>query len=235
MNTNSTSDKTTVHNVIILDRSGSMHSIRLEAMTGCNEVISAARKAKEKYSDTMDQVLSIVLFDSVSVDTLEWDSDPMSAKDLTPETYIPGAATPLYDAIGSTVTRLERQIKAQGGDHSVTVTIITDGYENSSREYSLEMIKNMISRLKDEGWSFAYMGADHDVEKVSHSISITSTYKFEKSSAGAKGMFEKERMAKERYWDKIDRMRKEDPNLSYDERRARYRKFSDEYLDEDKK
>ena len=235
MNTNSTSDKTTVHNVIILDRSGSMQSIRFEAMTGCNEVISAARKAKEKYSDTMDQVLSIVLFDSVSVDTLEWDSDPMSAKDLTPETYIPGAATPLYDAIGSTVTRLERQIKAQGGDHSVTVTIITDGYENSSREYSMGMIKSMISRLKTEGWSFAYMGADHDVEKVSHSISITSTYKFNKSADGTREMFEKERMAKERYWDKIDRMRKEDPNLSYDERKSRYRKFSDEYLDEDKK
>ena len=117
----------------------------------------------------------------------------------------------------------------------MTVTIITDGYENSSREYSMNMVKEMISRLKEEGWSFAYMGADHDVEAVSHSISITSTVKFAKSSQGTKEMFEKEKMARQRYWDKIDRMKKEDPYLSFDERKSRYRKFSEEYLDEDKK
>ena len=235
MENTQTPSKTKVHNVIILDRSGSMHSIREAAISGCNEVISAARIAKEKFSHTMDQMISVILFDSTGIDTLAWDSDPMSTPLLTHETYIPGAATPLYDAVGITLVRLERQIASQGEDESVIVTIITDGYENASREYSGRAIKGMIDNLRAKGWSFAYMGADHDVERVASSISISNTIRFEKSRRGTMDMFEKERRAKERYWEKLDRMKREEPCISKEEKMRRFRLFSDEYLDESKK
>ena len=227
-----TTAKTQVHNVIILDRSGSMNSIKTAAMKGCNEVISSVREAKKEYSETMDQKISLILFDSQSIDTLAWDSDPEKTPLLTPATYIPGACTPLYDAIGITLSRLEKQIETDGMDHSVIVTIITDGYENASIEYTGAMVKQLIDRLTEKGWSFAYMGADHDVEAVSASISITNTFTFDKSTVGAQAMFEKDMDAKRRYWEKLDRENRMYPHMSREERREKYKVFSKEYFDD---
>ena len=98
---------------------------------------------------------------------------------LTEETYVPGACTPLYDAVGRTLTKLEKELK-DDENHSVIVTIITDGYENCSHEYNLAAVKSLIEHLKKGGWSFAYMGTDHDVEGVTVSLSITNVVKFEK-------------------------------------------------------
>ena len=56
------------------------------------------------------------------------------------------------------------------------MTIITDRLENSSTGYSLKAVKALIQHLKDEGWSFAYMGTDHDMDRVTVSLSIQPTF-----------------------------------------------------------
>ena len=151
-----TSSKTKVYNVIIMDRSGSMWDIQKPAIQGYNEVLGGVKSDAKKYADSQEHLITLVLFDSSSIDEVYWNADPAKAEILTPETYVPGACTTLYDAIGRTLTKLEKELKSEE-NYSVVVTIITDGLENSSSEYSLSAIQSLIKHLKGEGWSFAYM------------------------------------------------------------------------------
>ncbi|MBD5296333.1 MAG: hypothetical protein HDS25_08505 [Bacteroides sp.] len=57
-------------------------------------------------------------------------------------------------------------------DTTAMVTIITDGYENASREYTYEHVARMIQELKELGWIFNFPGANIDVEKVGQSLNI---------------------------------------------------------------
>ena len=191
-------EKTKVYNVIIMDRSGSMWDIQKPAIMGFNEVLGGVKAAQTQYAETQEQFITLVLFDSASIDEVYWNADPSKARHLTTKTYVPGSATPLYDAMGRTLTRLERELKGDE-NHSVLVTVITDGYENDSCEYDLAAVKALVEHLKDEGWSFAYMGTDHDVHAVSIDLSITNVVKFEKTEAETLKTFQKERRARERW------------------------------------
>ena len=191
-------EKTKVYNVIIMDRSGSMWDIRKPAIMGFNEVLGGVKAAQTKYAETQEQFITLVLFDSASIDEVYWNADPSKAGHLTTETYVPGSATPLYDAMGRTLTKLERELKGDE-NHSVLVTVITDGYENDSREYDLASVKALVEHLKDRGWTFAYMGTDHDVHAVSIDLSITNVVKFEKTAEETLETFKKERRARERW------------------------------------
>lgn len=106
---------------------------------------------------------------------------------ITPSDYEPCCMTPLYDAIGNVCTRLHTTVK-DDESASVAVTIITDGYENASREFSAKAIKALIEAYKQEGWMFAYIGADHDVESVAFNLSIDNTMTWEKTEEGTEEM-----------------------------------------------
>jgi hypothetical protein len=88
-------------------------------------------------------------------------------------------------------------------DHNVLVTILTDGEENASKEYSGKDIKKMIEELKLNRWTFTYIGTDHDVEKFAASISITNTLVFHKIESDMKAMFVKEQSSRRAYSEKI--------------------------------
>ena len=53
--------------------------------------------------------MTLVLFDSTSIDEVYWNANPANAAILTDETYAPGARTPLYDAVGRTLTKIEKE------------------------------------------------------------------------------------------------------------------------------
>ncbi|MBR5661032.1 MAG: VWA domain-containing protein [Bacteroidales bacterium] len=232
-----TNDKTKVYNVIIMDRSGSMWDIQKPAIMGFNEVLGGVKAAKEKYADTQEQLISLVLFDTTAIEEVYWNADPEIATHLTEKTYVPGAATPLYDAMGRTLTKLEKELK-DDKNHSVVVTVITDGYENSSKEYSLSSIKALVEHLKDEGWSFAYMGTDHDVHGVAVTLSITNIVQFEKTEEATIKSFKKERRARDRWYAEESHFDLDCPNASYEEK-LRFRKqkaahYYDEKPEEEK-
>ncbi len=229
-----TSSKTKVYNVIIMDRSGSMWDIQKSAIQGYNEVLGGIKADAKTYSETQEHFMTLVLFDSTSVDNMYWNEDPAKIPVLTSETYVPGAATPLYDAMGRTLTRMEKELH-DDCNHSVIVTIITDGLENSSTEYTLSAVKTLIKHLKEEGWSFAYMGTDHDVEGVTMSLSITNVVKFEKTEAETRAVFEKERRARSRYSKKIFDYATAHPEAGYEDMKVFHSKIASEYYDEDKK
>ena len=89
--------------------------------------------------------------------------------------------------------------QVEDGDH-VLVTIITDGYENSSEEWTLKMVRTLIEKLKKQNWTFTLIGTDNlDVEEMAHSFAIDEHLEFQQDEAGTKAMFARERRSRERF------------------------------------
>ena len=195
-----------VHNLIIVDESGSMEVIRKQAFVGMNETLQTVRKMQEKFFDersgkadgpSLEQFVTLLTFDTGHT-TWHYDNLPAAqTKDLDWKAYRPGGGTPLYDAIGKGISKVNAQI--EDGDH-VLVTIITDGEENSSEEWTLKMIRTMIEKLKKQNWTFTLIGTDNlDVETMAHSFAIDEHLEFQQDEAGTKAMFARERRSRERY------------------------------------
>lgn len=190
-----------VHNLIILDESGSMQSIKKTIIQGFNEIVQTVKGIEKEFPE-QEHFISLVTFNGLGQKVFHF-TEPVNKLELIDETrYIPGASTPLYDAMGFSFTRLRQALENQT-DYNVLVTILTDGEENASREYTGMAIKKLIEELKLNRWTFTYIGADHDVEKFALSISITNTMAFQKSEENIKNMFAKERSARARYSQKI--------------------------------
>ena len=197
-----TTAKTQVYNLVILDKSGSMESIRKEAVDGYNETLGTIRAAQLKHEDTQDHFVSLAAFCGCGIDMI-YDKTPIQeAKNLELKQYQPCCMTPLFDAIGSTIQKLKKDIK-DVEDAAVSVTIITDGYENASKEWKGPNIKKLIDECKEEGWMFAFIGAGEDILKVASTISITNTVLWEKTEEGTQAMFSVTGKANKRFYDKI--------------------------------
>ena len=148
------------------------------------------------------------------------------AEKLTFKDYDPCCCTPLFDAIGKTVKKIKKDIE----DAAVLVTIITDGYENSSKEWTGPMMKKLIDECKKEGWMFSFTGAGEDVVKVATTISITNTVVWEQTSEGTAAMFENENQARNRFYDKMTASCCGAP-MTVEERKAMKRRLAEEYYD----
>lgn len=174
-----------------------MSCIERQALNGLNETLQTIRGAQERYPE-QEQLVSIVPFDSHNMRLLRDKVSITEVDDLRPDEYNPNAATPLYDAIGFGISSIRTQVT---DDDSVLVTIITDGEENSSKEYSGRTIARTIGELKKKGWMFTYIGANQDAVSVAMSINITNAMNFVQDDEGTKAMFEKERRSRERYFE----------------------------------
>ena len=190
--------KTQIYNLVILDKSGSMESIRKEAIDGYNETLGSIKATQLKFIDTQEHYVSLAAFCDCGIDMI-YDMTPIKDADkLTKEKYDPCCCTPLFDAIGKTVKALKKKI-ADVEDAAVLVTIITDGYENSSKEWDGKAVSKLIEECKEEGWMFSFVGAGEDVVKVATTISITNTMVWENTSEGTKKMFDIENDARAEY------------------------------------
>ena len=191
-----TNKKTQVYNLIILDKSGSMSSIANAAISGFNETVGGIRSAQERFKDTQEQFVSLMIFCNCEK-RLVYDKVPVEkVEELTRREYRPCCGTPLYDAMGISINRLFTDIKDME-DATAVVTVITDGLENASKEYSGSAIKALVERMKDEeGWNFAYIGTNQDVAATSASLSIDNHMAFEDDDAGMRKAWDKELKAK---------------------------------------
>ena len=185
-----------VFNLIIVDESGSMCVIEKQALLGLNETLETVKKMQKLHKD-MEQRVTLITFDS-DHKRYVFDNAPASqTHKLSTKEYRPGGATPLYDAIGLGISKLNAQT---GDDDDVLVTIITDGEENCSEEYNLEMIKTLIEKLKKHNWTFTLIGTDNlDVEGMAGSMAIDNHLEFKEDEEGTKRMFAHERRSRARY------------------------------------
>ena len=172
-----------IYNVIILDESGSMSSIYKPTIQSMNEVINGIRKNQKEFPDQRHYV-TIVTFEGSGPEGVKTRRDRVpiqTVEDFTEMDYCPGGCTPLYDAMGITLNSLESLILPED---KVMATVITDGYENSSKEYSGNTIKALMRRLREKGWVLAYIGANQDAIEVARDLNIQNALNFEATPAG---------------------------------------------------
>lgn len=193
--------KTTVFNLIILDESGSMSHLTPATLSGCNETINLIREsAKRPEAANMRQLVSIFAFQSglaIQSRYLIKNAKPQDVKDVTERDYQPCGGTPLLDAVGSTLTEL-KAVAATHEDATGIITIITDGYENSSHQYSGRQVACLIAELKEMGWTINLIGAEIDVASLGRRMNIDNCASFEHTTAGTADMWEKFRSQSEK-------------------------------------
>ena len=169
----------TVHIYILLDRSGSMESMRLDVIGGLNEFISQQKEAPGQARVTLVQ------FDSQDPQEVMLDAVRVSSvRPLTSADFQPRGGTPLLDATGTLIERAlgreaTRKLAGKTQEEIVFVTI-TDGEENQSRRCSLEMVRRLIDGATESGWNFVFMGAGldayQDAERLGYAAGSTQAW-----------------------------------------------------------
>lgn len=158
----------------IVDRSGSMSSRWEEVRGGLKSYIEdQAKEGRDKAWFTL------TTFDTV-VDTpyAAWDVTDVPS-DRALDGFSPRGSTALLDAVGQTIHNTEDWVKSNANWFSgkVLVIVFTDGFENASRVYTKDRIKEMIGQKEADGWIFSFFGANQDAwaEAQSYGISTHGT------------------------------------------------------------
>lgn len=163
--------------VFILDKSGSMSGSEEHTISSFNEYL--AKEKKNKFNTK----ITTVLF-SHDYEYLHNRVDVSKVKKLTSDDYYVGGCTALYDALGNTINSMEKK-----DTDKVLFIIITDGYENASKEYDNKMIKKLIKKHSD--WEFIYIGADIDSYASGGAIGIKkdNIANYKKDARGTSKLF----------------------------------------------
>lgn len=169
--------------VFILDRSGSMSGLESDTIGGYNSML------KKQTEEPGTAWITTVLFD----DRVELLHDRIPLAEMLPitdkEYYVRGS-TALLDAIGYSIQKVSLSQKlapAKARASRILFVITTDGYENASREYSYDKIRNLILEKKQkDGWEFLFLGANIDAvaEAAKFGIERDRAVKFTNSSRG---------------------------------------------------
>ena len=156
------------HLYFLLDRSGSMQSIKDDTEGGFDAFIA------EQRTQPGDCRVTLAQFD----DRYEEVYRDVPVADVPPLRLSPRGSTALLDSIGRLLGEAGERLAALPEDERpgvVIVGIMTDGHENASRELTHPQVKAMIERqTKDYGWQFLYMGADQDAIEVGSSIGVAA-------------------------------------------------------------
>lgn len=155
--------------VFILDRSGSMGGLESDTIGGFNSMLA---KQKEVEGQCL---VTTVLFDNTY--TLLHDRiDIKAVNPISEKEYFVGGSTALLDAMGMTISKIGNAQKNTSDDYraeKVIFVIITDGEENSSREYSSDKVKAMVERQKSKyNWEFIFLGANIDAVQTAGQFGI---------------------------------------------------------------
>jgi hypothetical protein len=174
--------------ICVLDRSGSMGSIRDDAIGGFNTFLD------EQQKDKVDRcLLTLAQFDDQY--EIVHESKPIEdVPKLTPETYVPRNTTALLDAIGKTIDDSGKRFAAMPEEKrpgAVVFVILTDGQENASKVYSHEAVMNRIKTQHDAyKWEFVFLAANQDAIKAGASFGIHNAANFSHDAAGAQGIYQ---------------------------------------------
>lgn len=162
--------KPVTHVALILDRSGSMSSIRNEAVGAFNDQLRVTKEAEE---DGQKNFVTLVTFATLVDKPHYFDVPAGQVPDLTDDKYKPSGGTALFDALGSTMEKLEKLSDSSDENTSFLVVVVTDGYENSSRNFKREDIANKIGELKKtKRWTFVYLCANQDPTEIQKNLNI---------------------------------------------------------------
>lgn len=159
--------------VLIVDRSGSMQSVRNDAIGGFNSFIEEQKRVPGEC------LVTLCLFNS----EVEIVHDAVPISDIPPlnrRTFVPDGYTALLDAVGNTVItigeRLARTPEEERPEH-VVVAILTDGKENRSVEFRRDQVKKIIEhQIEKYSWKFIYLGQNVDSFSDARTIGIRADH-----------------------------------------------------------
>ena len=151
--------------VFLLDRSGSMESIKSDVVGGFDAFLAEQRAGEGECTATLAQFDEVyeVVYQGISL------SDVPSLK------LQPRGCTALLDAMGKLITDTAAEINMLVEDDkpgTVVVAIMTDGLENASTEWRRPDIKSLVEQQTSAGWEFLYMGADQDAVEVGKGLGV---------------------------------------------------------------
>lgn len=168
----------TVQSYVLLDRTGSMSDIWDEALSSVNayaESFAEDAPGAEIAGADIKTAVTFAVFDyqdGMQFDVLRDKVDPSAWKSVTNDEASPRGMTPLFDAIGKIITRAEAD-----NPEKAVIVIMTDGLENSSREFTREGAKAALDRAEARGWEVVFLGAEfasfNDAEAVGMAASKT--------------------------------------------------------------
>ena len=147
-----------VHIAFVLDASGSMGSVRQATVEGVNAFLA------EQRAEPGDAWISLTLFDTaLDPRYVAWGIADLPELGSEANRYSPGGGTALFDAVGVTILGTERWLASNGwfGDRGgrILLVILTDGQENSSREFTQEKVNGLLKSKQDEGWDVQFLGS----------------------------------------------------------------------------
>ena len=210
--------------VFILDRSGSMSGLEKDTIGGFNSTIERQKREEG------EAIVSTVLFD----DDTEVLHDRVSLEKIAPLTekeYYARGSTALLDAIGGAIHHIgnvHKYAREEDRPEKTIFVITTDGYENASRKYSSDRVKQMVERKKQKyGWEFIFLGANIDAVDTARNFGIDEerAANFVNDGAGIEVMYEAQccLMSDIRHNRKNERMWKKNVDADYQKRNNRTR------------
>lgn len=182
---------------LVVDKSGSMSSIKKDTIGGFNEFLESQKKVEG------EALISLVLFDT-SYNVVYENIPIQNAAPLNESTYIPNGGTALYDAFGQAMKSMRKRIQElpeEEQPEKVLFAVLTDGEENSScirnkegmRKYTKEKIFEKVKRYQDEDdWGFIFLGANQDAYQVGSGLGFAAnnTVTYKASSKGMKSVMD---------------------------------------------
>ncbi len=181
--------KAPVNLSVVLDRSGSMRAIASDMIGGFQAFIDEQRQEEGSAR------ISVVQFDGEDPFEVLIDGEDLQTARLDARKYIPRSSTPLLDAVGRMIARIDAGVAERKTleleDEDQVVLIITDGFENASVEYSLPAVKGLIEARRADGWVFVFLGADQDsfAEGGRMGVSMSNRRNWDKSAEGTRDMW----------------------------------------------
>ena len=168
--------------VMVLDRSGSMGAVQSDMEGGMNRFVADQKKVKGKALFTLAQFDTEyeVLYDGV--DLKKVDHIPL----------VPRGLTALLDAIGRTINVVKDRIDRNKAKNRMLFVVITDGHENSSREFTKKQILELIKQRKEkDGWEFTFLGANQDAidEGIQIGVGVQQAMTYAPTSSGINNTF----------------------------------------------
>ncbi len=174
----------------IIDKSGSMQSKIDMAISGFNEFLMEQKKVEGK------ALVSTVLFSSYNKErTLYEDIDIEGCKYLDKDTYTTDGMTALYDAIGKTINHeIDKlgNLPLEERPEKILCVILTDGEENSSRNFTKDSIKKLINEMKEDfKWEFIFLAANEEASTQAETMGISkgNSYAFTNDAEGLKDAY----------------------------------------------
>ena len=188
-----------------------MKRIAGDIVGGFNQFL---RKQRETEGEAR---VTLVQFDSDDPFELLIDGIPLrEVTDLDTAAYQPRSLTPLYDAVGRMIHRIDGQVserqKLGGPEEDQIVLIVTDGLENASSDCTRSQVFSMVSERRELGWVFVFLGADQDVYAEGEKVGVASANRvsWEKSKAGSEKMWKDVAYSTSSYRTKSDYLRSRD-------------------------